>query len=67
MLVLDYAWHYGPADTHDPHVIGCDQPTIAGGQCLGGYGGYVWNKELFPDPVAFQEWAHKYVKSNIFC
>lgn len=26
--------------------------------CRGGFGGYVWNKKLFSDPLAFQEWVH---------
>ena len=58
MLVLDYQWHYGPGDVQD--VAGCNQPKPGGfyTDCTAGYGGYVWNKKLFPDPLDFTEWLH---------
>jgi alpha-glucosidase (family GH31 glycosyl hydrolase) len=58
MLVLDYQWHYGPGDVQD--VAGCNQPKPGGfyNDCTAGFGGYVWNKKLFPDPLDFTEWLH---------
>ena len=58
MLVLDYQWHYGPGDVQD--VKGCNQPRPGGlyGDCVNGFGGYVWNKKLFPDPLDFTTWLH---------
>lgn len=32
----------------EPSTAGCDS-----------YGGYVWNKKLFPDPAAFTSWLHQ--------
>eukprot|EP00658_Telonema_sp_P-2_P041518 TRINITY_DN29705_c0_g1_i2.p1 TRINITY_DN29705_c0_g1~~TRINITY_DN29705_c0_g1_i2.p1 ORF type:complete len:584 (+),score=96.53 TRINITY_DN29705_c0_g1_i2:393-2144(+) len=61
MLVLDYNWHPGPPSPGVPLVPpieGCNQPTIAEGQCVAGFGGYQWDLALFPDPVAFQRWVH---------
>jgi hypothetical protein len=26
--------------------------------CRNGFGGYVWNKKLFPDPLDFTHWLH---------
>lgn len=58
MLVLDYQWHYGPGDVQD--VKGCNQPTPGGiySDCRNGFGGYVWNRKLFPDPLDFTRWLH---------
>eukprot|EP01052_Picozoa_sp_SAG31_P016575 SAG31_NODE_1103_length_9895_cov_13.722540_2_plen_693_part_00 len=55
MLILDVDWH-----ERGDAVKGCG-PIIAPGmtsQCNSGYGGYNWNKTLFPDPPAFLNWLH---------
>lgn len=32
----------------------CNAPNHAGGQCLQGFGGYVWDRTFFADPASFQ-------------
>jgi alpha-glucosidase len=45
-VVMDVDWHTRPGH-NSPPVDGCD-----------GYGGFVWNSELFPDPVAWVNSMH---------
>jgi hypothetical protein len=54
---LQYGWHFGP---YDPDTVKkCNQPALAGGQCFGGYGGYVWDSTYFPDPTRLLSWVHE--------
>jgi alpha-glucosidase (family GH31 glycosyl hydrolase) len=57
-MVLDYGWHVGPYDPQRVNTT-CHQPEHAGGQCIQGYGGYVWDSTYFPNPPAFQQWVHE--------
>ena len=55
-VVLDIDWHAEP-----PASEGCNiqrNGTLKTSLCLNGYGGYSWNRQLFPDPERFQEWLH---------
>eukprot|EP01052_Picozoa_sp_SAG31_P009375 SAG31_NODE_490_length_14932_cov_9.350300_12_plen_456_part_00 len=55
-VVLDVDWHREGAETE-----GCNlqrRGTLNTPLCTSGYGGYSWNRELFPDPIEFQAWLH---------
>jgi hypothetical protein len=47
VLVLDMDWHTLTAPSWHPSMQNCT-----------GWGGFSWNKKLFPDPQGFQEWLH---------
>lgn len=57
VFVLDYGWHHGPYQPPDSNRT-CNEPTLAQGRCLGGYGGYVFEPTFFPDPKGFIDWLH---------
>jgi hypothetical protein len=38
--------------------LGLQVPGGLYDDCRSGFGGYVWNKKLFPNPLPFQEWVH---------
>lgn len=52
MVVLDMDWH---AETPDPG----GEPPGPLAHCNTGWGGYTWNRTLFPDPEAFQRDLHR--------
>ena len=58
-VVLDVDWHKGSVNPST--VAGCNiqtAGTLNTPLCNRGYGGYSWNRQLFPDPEGFQAWLH---------
>ena len=58
-VVLDVDWHKGSVNPST--VAGCNiqtTGTLNTPLCNRGYGGYSWNRQLFPDPEGFQAWLH---------
>ncbi|WP_051938457.1 glycoside hydrolase family 31 protein [Luteibacter sp. 9135] len=53
VLVLDMDWHTTPGLSLRP---GHEEKDVFGEQS--GWTGYTFNRSLFPDPVAFMQWAH---------
>ena len=58
--MLDVDWHRKLGET-----TGCCKPTLGTpASCenpsyQAGYGGYSWDRKLFPDPTEFTRWLHE--------
>lgn len=57
VLRIDMDWHLA-AEHGNPEAPGCFHagPGMNGG-CAAGWGGYNWDRKLFPDPQGFAAWA----------
>lgn len=55
-VVLDIDWHKEPPVSADCNIQ--RNGTLKTSLCLRGYGGYSWNRQLFPQPEEFQGWLH---------
>ena len=57
VLRIDMDWHLA-AEHGNPEAPGCFHagPGMNGG-CAAGWGGYNWDRKLFPDPQDFAAWA----------
>ena len=51
MLVMDVDWHEDRFNKS--YADKCGAPNYGQNQCHDGFGGFNWNKTLWPDPIGF--------------
>jgi alpha-glucosidase (family GH31 glycosyl hydrolase) len=57
VLRIDMDWHLA-AEHGNPEPVGCFHASRGmNAGCAAGWGGYAWDRALFPDPEGFAAWA----------